>query len=494
MSSKSSKPQDLSDLNVIVIGAGASGLAAAQTLQSHRCNVTVLEARDRTGGRIQTIELGENKLDMGPSWIHGLGPNAGDLPRWQGKYNPIYQISKDNQIHTVPSWEHESTAKISFYWHKTPGKRLEDSLIKDLIDRIDDHVDESVPSASIHTSVEDILNTFDYGPNTDIKEVYEAVANHMYCQDDGAELSDLSVKYFDEVWQFDGQEHLFPDGYKQIIDVLSKGINIQLNSVVSKIDYTQDKVAVATTDGKVYTADKVIVTVPLGVLQAGSIQFIPELSKEKAGAINRLGMGLMDKLWLEFPEAFWKNDRDSDWICYASDTPGLWVDTLNFHKYIGKPLIVMFNIGKAAIEMSSLSDEEVIDSAMTAIRNWYPDAPKYINYARSNWSKDPYCKGSYPYVKIGATLEDFDLYREFDSTGEKVFFAGDGTVSGMVGCVHAAYISGVDAANFAMFGHKYEYSNFSTKRLDKSQSKSKLLLSMLAAIALAIALPLILSS
>jgi len=479
MMSGVSMAHDLSELKVLIIGAGASGLAAARELLSHKCRVTVLEARDRVGGRIHTVEVGGNKVDMGASWIHGIGPNAEDLPRWKRRYNPIYQLAKDNKIQTVPTWDNETNTKISFYWNKTPGKRLDDSLIDDLFDRIDEHVDQSVPFASIHTSVEDILEDFEYGSTPDSKEIYDAVANFMYCQVDGAELSDMAAKYFDEVWKFDGEEHVFPDGYKQIIDILSKDVNIQLNKVVTTIDYTQDKVVVDTSDGQIYIADKVIVTVPLGVLKADSIKFIPNLSKEKERAINRLGMGLMDKLCLEFPEAFWKKDKDSDWICYASDTPGLWVDTLNVHKYFGKPLIVMFNIGKAAIQMSSLTDEEVLESAMKAIRNWYPNAPKYVNYVRSNWGKDPYSRGSYPFVKVGATLEDFDYYREFDSTQERIFFAGDGTVKGMIGCVHAAYISGVDSANFAMFGHKYEYSNFSHIKLEESRSKFKEMLYIL---------------
>lgn len=494
MSLKAFEPQDLSDLEVIVIGAGASGLAAAQTLLSQRCSVTVLEARDRIGGRIHTIELGGNTLDLGAQWIHGIGPNAGAHPRWKGKLNPIYQLARENGIPTVPTWEYDLAANIGLYWSKHPGKHVDNEVIRDYIDRLEDLFSQSILNASDDTSVEDILKGFDYGSTPDVKQVYETVANHLYSQFDGADLSDVSAKYFSSVLKFEGQEHVFPGGYKQIIDLLSKGLNIQLNKVVATIDYSQDKVSVETTDGQIYTADKVIVTVPLGILKAGSIEFIPKLSKTKQRAINRLGMGLMDKLWLEFPEAFWKNDKDSDWICYASDTPGVWVDSLNVHKYVGKPLIVMFNVGQAAIDMSSLSDEEVLESAMAAIRNWYPDAPNYVNYARTNWGKDPYSKGSYPYVKIGASIEDFEFYREFDSTDSKVFFAGDGTVCGMIGTVHAAYISGVDAANSAMFGHKHEYTAQTQKKVDSDQAKTKVLLSVLTALLLVVVLPFALSA
>jgi len=59
-------------------------------------------------------------------------------------------------------------------------------------------------------------------------------------------------------------------------------------------------------------------------------------------------MGVMDKLWLEFPTAFWSNDLNADWIGYISETPGEWVETLNVYKYIQKPVLLMFNIGQSA--------------------------------------------------------------------------------------------------------------------------------------------------
>lgn len=75
---------------VIVIGAGISGMAAAKELLTQGCNITVLEARNRTGGRMFTDTMGSNKVDMGPSWIHGIGPGRGDDPKYKGKYSPIY--------------------------------------------------------------------------------------------------------------------------------------------------------------------------------------------------------------------------------------------------------------------------------------------------------------------------------------------------------------------------------------------------------------------
>jgi monoamine oxidase len=103
---------------------------------------------------------------------------------------------------------------------------------------------------------------------------------------------------------------------------LARDLNIVLNKPVKEIDYTAANTSVTAEDGTKYEGTRVIVTVPLGVLQSGNIKFTPPLSQAKTDAINRLGMGLMDKLWLEFPTAFWTNDLQSDWISYVSDTPG----------------------------------------------------------------------------------------------------------------------------------------------------------------------------
>lgn len=83
---------------------------------------------------------------------------------------------------------------------------------------------------------------------------------------------------------------------------------------------------------------------------------------------------------------------------------------------------------------------------MTAIKKWYPNAPAQINYKRSSWGSDPYALGSYPFVKAGATTDDCKAYQESESTGNKIYFAGDGTTCNMIGTVHGAYITGVKAA------------------------------------------------
>jgi monoamine oxidase len=154
----------------------------------------------------------------------------------------------------------------------------------------------------------------------------------------------------------------------------------------------------------------------------------------------------MTKLWLQFPEAFWEQDLERDWINFVSDRPGEWVQTLNVYKYLQIPVLLLFNIGNAAKQFEAMPDNQVIESAMKAIRCWYPEAPNPVDSKFSRWGSDPYAYGAWSFVKAGATPEDCETYFESDSTDGMVFFAGEATTAEMIGTVHGAYITGVQAA------------------------------------------------
>ena len=83
---------------------------------------------------------------------------------------------------------------------------------------------------------------------------------------------------------------------------------------------------------------------------------------------------------------------------------------------------------------------------MKVILNWYPNATNPVNYKRSAWGTDPYSLGSFPFAGVGASPEDFEEYQEAESTGNKIYFAGDGTTCPMQGSVHGAYVTGIKAS------------------------------------------------
>ncbi len=97
----------------------------------------VLEARDRVGGRIETVDMGEYRVDMGASWIHGIGPGCGEIEEWDGQQNPIYKLAIENAIETVATWKDEGEAETKYYWYKQQQEEFDDEKIDKLTERID---------------------------------------------------------------------------------------------------------------------------------------------------------------------------------------------------------------------------------------------------------------------------------------------------------------------------------------------------------------------
>lgn len=153
--------------------------------------------------------------------------------------------------------------------------------------------------------------------------------------------------------------------YRPIVDHLADGLDIRMGHPVSVVRSEADGVRVVTDGGEIVGAT-VVVTVPLGVLQAGTIRFEPELPRAKVAAIDSLGMGVMDKVVLRFDEAFW--DPDVDLVAYTADRSGYFVEWYNAVPWTGRPILVGFNAGRPAAEIESWSDDETLDAALDVLR------------------------------------------------------------------------------------------------------------------------------
>ena len=158
-----------------------------------------------------------------------------------------------------------------------------------------------------------------------------------------ANLDELQFPGWDHEQEFAGQQRMFPTGYGSIIDNLAKGLDVRLQTVVRSIDYSGSRVQVATNAGS-FDARRVVLTVPLGVLQRGAIRFTPELPAEKRGAISRLGMGLLDKVVLRFRQSFWPK---SHILAFLTDQLDQWPDVFNLQPVCGQPVLAAFKSGRA---------------------------------------------------------------------------------------------------------------------------------------------------
>lgn len=414
---------------ILVIGAGLAGLAAARRLQAAGHDVTVLEARDRIGGRIWTSQhWPELPIDLGASWIHGV------------RGNPITALADQIQAERLRT---EYDRSVLF---DTDGREVEGARAA-AMDAIRERLADAVARAQQRDrdvsvqSVADALATQMKATPAQRRDLAFAVSAEFE-QEYAGSASRLSTHWFDDVDEFEGGDVLFAEGFRTIVDHLSAGLRIERNQVVREVHWRRGAVRVVTDAGE-FEAGQIVVTLPLGVLQAGDVRFVPELPAAKRDAIARVGMGTLDKCYLKFAEAFW--DEDADWLEYIPDTPGVWSEWVSFQRVAGQPVLLGFNAADRAVAIEAWTDEAIVADAMRTLRIMHgEDIPDPLDAQITRWHRDPFARGSYSFNALGATPAMRDaLGAPVDGT---LFFAGEATGRRHFGTAHAAYLSGLRAA------------------------------------------------
>jgi monoamine oxidase len=436
---------------VIIIGAGISGLAAASQLVKHEeFNFVILEARDRSGGRVHTDEISlGHPLDMGASWISGE------------RGNPIKQLANEFHAKVTPTED----AKTVVY--DTNGKRLGSATLKKMNSEWNEFVkfmEQGQKKANIDVTLESKVNKFANSGTKFGKKLTKNKLTEFYYEiawnigdDWAADPSKLSDKYWDKIgYLLPGAQVVFPEGYSQLTKGLENNIGtrkFQFKHIVKKVQYNADGVTVST-DKDTFKGKYVICTLPLGVLQKNSVKFSKPLPKEKIKAIKRLGMGFFHKTYFKFSKPFWikDKDKDKDWINYIPEKgkEGQWACFLNFHKLVKEPILLGLNFGKYASQLEKLSDDEVKNAGMKVIKTMFgKDAQEPVGILVSSWIKDPLAGGAYSYTPPDGDLRDYDILAEpvMVGTHPRVFFAGEATTKFNPATVHGAYISGIREAN-----------------------------------------------
>lgn len=272
-----------------------------------------------------------------------------------------------------------------------------------------------------------------------------------------AELSQVSLPYWnqDDVYGgFGGAHCMIKGGYSKIMEALGETIDVRLETVVTSITYRgkegkskselSREVKVHTEKGEVFVGDAVLITIPLGCLKAETIQFRPCLPDWKTASIQRLGFGLLNKLVMEFPFVFW--DETVDYFGAAAESTeirGKCFMFWNLKRTSGLPILVALVVGKASYEQEKSSKGDMLSHALSTLRKLFGEekVPEPRASALTSWGCDPYSRGAYSYVAVGASGEDYDiLARPVDNC---LFFAGEGTCKEHPDTVGGAMISGL---------------------------------------------------
>lgn len=295
------------------------------------------------------------------------------------------------------------------------------------------------------------------------------LANLEYAN--AAPLADLSMAFWDQDDPYEmGGDHCFiPGGNSRFVRALADGIPIFYGQNVRRIQYGCDG-AMVYTDKQTFRGDMVLCTVPLGVLKKGNIQFVPELPAQKREAIERLGFGLLNKVVLLFPYDFW--DGRIDTFGHLTEDSGQRGEFFLFYSYSsvsGGPLLIALVAGESAIEFEKTSPAENVEKVLETLRKIFSpkgiEVPKPLQAICTRWGTDKFTYGSYSYVAIGSSGDDYDILAE--SVCDRVFFAGEATNRRYPATMHGALLSGYrEAANIVRAARRRAKKVDSPKKMD----------------------------
>lgn len=426
-------------VDVVIIGAGMAGIAAAADLTEAGLSIAVLEARDRLGGRLFTDrKSGSVPYELGCSWYH------------QTLDNPLYHLALKHGFGTAyddagPSifdnnGPLESSKKLgqaasdfdawtSLYFEKHP--EIKDLSLKESVDLyIKDH-----PSLS----------------GDQRAEVYRILK--ITCLSKGPD-SEVSTKYTSPPGY--GRDAIAVGGYDKVFEHIAQPVNkndIYLNTIVTEISKESDgSVVVSTEDGGKYSGKYVIVTVPLGVLKKGTIKFTPSLSPNIKSAISGLGVAKFGKVYFEFDEVFWPADTDK--FVFVGDLNGNYSPTLISNWYLfngGKKTPVLFVLLSDPL-MGELEKDKTkafteLKPILEGIRtDKSKPVPEPTKVTTTNWISDKFAEGAISRYQIG--VDPAIPTKQFEKGDDHIRFAGEHTSHRAFTFLHGAYASGKREAQF----------------------------------------------
>jgi monoamine oxidase len=493
--------------DTIVIGAGIAGLACANRLQQKlpHSRITVLEARDRIGGRINAVRKSGSRLDTGANWIHGIGTKDEPNPLMDILHNKRYRQIRGGVMFRPPPKDSGAGDKENLMVPRDSLAMLMDAMwgmIGELHQvSYNTPADEAKATTLLHAMQNSELfqDAFSELPakyrstlsgmpqfieNMEAAPLVASSAEAPYTKP-GVSLLEYAID------DFDGDQVFLQDGYTPIIEELAKPLYgagaIETEAEVEAISWSDDPIITVQTSREVYRAKRIVLTIPLGVLKERHESiFQPALPPSKQEAITSLGFGTLDKVFLVYSHAWWaeepyqsffkqgkrlvansNNDLsiDSDIDTFMGFTHALsglsitpnkppspgprLLSFINLHALTAYPVLGVFTSCSNALKLESMSDADAGAFVHSTFTSWLPahlptpPKPEAVHVTR--WAQDEFSRGSYSHMITGVSER---RHREEFATplrngqGAEVRWAGEHTSEDHFATAHGALISG----------------------------------------------------
>nr|XP_054606042.1 peroxisomal N(1)-acetyl-spermine/spermidine oxidase [Nothobranchius furzeri] len=486
---------------IVIVGCGIAGIAAAHRL--HKAgfhHVRILEATERSGGRIKTGRLGNTMIEIGAAYIHG-----------PSEKNPVFCLARGYNLLEPKTLTPENQAvNVGEYpplvpnWFSSSGQKLSAESMEPALELFHELI-ENTPSSKNHKqrswpSVGDFIrsevrrraakrwNEKDKNTRKLLLGAIDTMLKEECCASATHSMDTLDLVGFSMYENIEGVDCTFPRGFEGLISSLMSELPpdiVTYNRPVRCVHWNNTKggenpVMIECENKEIIAADHVIVTVSLGCLKKHhSTLFSPPLPSQKLLSISKLGFGTCDKIHVEFESPWWDAECEIIYLLWEDeekvsdemkDISKHWIRKVSSfnvlkHSESSSHVLCGWISGYEAEYMETLPEEEIKRSITELIHTFTGDhtiTPRRVECTQ--WFHDPWTLGSYSHPAIGCSLQDLKNLMEplpKRGTQPQVLFAGEATHPCYYSTVHGALLTGWREAD-RLISHYYSCSPFSS--------------------------------